>query len=132
MKTPSTRAQVITRRTYNRPLDAEGKTFETWEQTVERVLSHQNWLWERAQGAPLSNQQHDELQELGALMIERKVSMSGRTLWLGGTEVSKKREASMFNCSFTEAKTVSDLVDILWLRTTASTKATSKPRFTIE
>ena len=40
MKTPSTRAQVITRRTYNRPLDAEGKTFETWEQTVERVLSH--------------------------------------------------------------------------------------------
>ncbi len=115
MKTPSTRAQVITRRTYNRPLDAEGKTFETWEQTVERVLSHQNWLWERAQGAPLSNQQHDELQELGALMIERKVSMSGRTLWLGGTEVSKKREASMFNCSFTEAKTVSDLVDILWL-----------------
>ena len=115
MTTPSTRAQVITRRTYNRPLDAEGKTFETWEQTVERVLSHQNWLWERAQGAPLSNQQHDELQELGALMIERKVSMSGRTLWLGGTEVSKTREASMFNCSFTEAKTVSDLVDILWL-----------------
>jgi ribonucleoside-triphosphate reductase (formate) len=45
---PSTRAQIITRRTYNRPLDAEGKVFETWEQTVGRVISHQAWLWERA------------------------------------------------------------------------------------
>lgn len=113
--TPSPRAQIITRRTYNRPLDAEGTEFETWDQTVNRVLSHQQWLWERAQGASLSNLQTDELQSLGQLMRDRQVSMSGRTLWLGGTDVSKKREASMFNCSFTEAKTVSDMVDILWL-----------------
>lgn len=115
MTTPSTRAQIITRRTYNRPLNAEGTEFETWDQTVERVLSHQQWLWERSIGHTLGNAEHDELQQLGQLMRERKVSMSGRTLWLGGTEVSKKREASMFNCSFTEAKTVSDIVDILWL-----------------
>ncbi len=115
MTTPSTRAQIITRRTYNRPLNAEGTEFETWDQTVERVLSHQQWLWERSIGHALGNAEHDELQQLGQLMRERKVSMSGRTLWLGGTEVSKKREASMFNCSFTEAKTVSDIVDILWL-----------------
>ena len=115
MTTPSTRAQIITRRTYNRPLNTEGTEFETWDQTVERVLTHQQWLWERAMGHSLGNAEHDELQQLGQLMRERKVSMSGRTLWLGGTEVSKKREASMFNCSFTEAKTVSDIVDILWL-----------------
>ena len=115
MTTPSTRAQIITRRTYNRPLNVEGTEFETWDQTVERVLSHQQWLWERSMGHSLGNAEHDELQQLGQLMRERKVSMSGRTLWLGGTEVSKKREASMFNCSFTEAKTVSDIVDILWL-----------------
>lgn len=115
MTTPSTRAQIITRRTYNRPLNAEGTEFETWDQTVERVLSHQQWLWERAMGHSLGNAEHDELAQLGQLMRKRKVSMSGRTLWLGGTEVSKKREASMFNCSFTEAKTVSDIVDILWL-----------------
>jgi ribonucleoside-triphosphate reductase len=48
-------------------------------------------------------------------MLERKVSMSGRTLWLGGTQVAKNREASQFNCSFTEVETVYDVVDVLWL-----------------
>ena len=46
--TVSTRAQVITRRTYNRPITDDGKQFESWEQTVSRVIDHQQWLWERA------------------------------------------------------------------------------------
>jgi ribonucleoside-triphosphate reductase len=111
----STRAQIVTRRTYNRPLNAEGTEFETWDQTVDRVIGHQQWLWERAQGHALNKKQQAELTQLGELMRDRKVSMSGRTLWLGGTDVAKKREASQFNCSFTNAKTVSDIVDILWL-----------------
>lgn len=113
---PSLRAQLITRRTYNRPTDDTGKNFETWEQTVERVVSHQMWLWERAlNGQAMTYDMHNELSELRTLMLERKVLMSGRTLWLGGTDVAKKREASQFNCSFTNAETVQDLVDILWL-----------------
>ena len=32
-RTPSTRAKVVTRRTYNRPTNMEGTRFETWEQT---------------------------------------------------------------------------------------------------
>ena len=48
-------------------------------------------------------------------MLERKMSVSGRTLWLGGTNVAKKREASQFNCSFTHVESVYDVVDILWL-----------------
>jgi ribonucleoside-triphosphate reductase len=56
-----------------------------------------------------------ELEELRQLMYERKMSMSGRTLWLGGTEVSKRREASQFNCSFLKVETVQDVVDTLWL-----------------
>jgi adenosylcobalamin-dependent ribonucleoside-triphosphate reductase len=111
----STRAQIVTRRTYNRPLNEEGTEFETWGQTVERVVGHQRWLWERAKGGALSAAEESELDELATLMNERKVSMSGRTLWLGGTEVAKRREASQFNCSFTYAKTVNDIVDILWL-----------------
>lgn len=111
--TPSARAQILTRRTYNRPKD-DG-TFETWPETVNRVLLHQQWLWERAQGRGLEEHQLAELAELGDLMRARKVSMSGRTLWLGGTEVAQRREASQFNCSFTHAETVYDMVDILWL-----------------
>lgn len=112
---PSTRAAVVTRRTYNRPLDGAGTSFETWEQTVDRVIGHQRWLWERALKRPLNRDEGFELVDLRDLMVERKVSTSGRTLWLGGTEVSKTREASQFNCSFGRIETVHDVVDALWL-----------------
>lgn len=111
----STRAQVITRRTYNRPVSDDGKQFETWQETVARVIDHQQWLWERAVGRDLNDREYGELYDLEQLMLDRKVSMSGRTLWLGGTDVAKYREASQFNCSFTEVETVYDVVDVLWL-----------------
>jgi len=113
--TPSTRAEIITRRTYNRPLNDEGTIFETWKQTVERVIGHQQWLWERAQDRRLDGDQWDELKELKTLMLERKLSTSGRTLWLGGTDIAKTREASQFNCSFLRIETAYDVVDTLWL-----------------
>jgi hypothetical protein len=98
----SLRSKLITRRTYNRPLDEKGTVFETFEQTIDRVIDHQAWLWSRA--AKRDNmspeQKHEfkkkmwtELHELKQLMMERKVLMSGRTLWLGGTDVAKQREA---------------------------------------
>jgi len=111
----SVRAQIVTRRTYNRPLNSEGTLFETWEQTVDRVIGHQRWLWERALGRELNTEELMELGELRNLMIVRKVSTSGRTLWLGGTEIAKTREASQFNCSFLHIETVYDVVDALWL-----------------
>lgn len=112
----SLRSKLLTRRTYNRPLDEKGVLFETWEQTVDRVIGHQEWLWQRASGNPVGVfERQEELAELRQLMLEHKVSMSGRTLWLGGTDVAKRREASQFNCSFTNAETVYDIVDILWL-----------------
>jgi ribonucleoside-triphosphate reductase len=113
--TASTRAQVITRRTYNRPVSDDGKQFETWQETVARVIDHQQWLWERAAGRELNDKEYAELYDLEQLMLDRKVSMSGRTLWLGGTQVAQNREASQFNCSFTEVETVYDVVDCLWL-----------------
>ena len=103
----SVRAQVITRRTYNRPTDTG---YETWEQTVDRVIQHQAWLWDRAGTSDIT-----ELVELRELMISRKVMVSGRTLWLGGTDVAKKREASQFNCSHLKVETIHDVVDSLWL-----------------
>ena len=112
---PSLRSQLLTRRTYSRPLNEEGTVFETFEQTVDRVIGHQRWLWERANKSAITFEQYGELDELRQLMLERKVLMSGRTLWLGGTEVAKRREASQFNCSFTNVETVYDVVDVLWL-----------------
>ena len=111
----STRAQVITRRTYNRPISDDGKQFETWQETVARVIDHQEWLWQRAAKRELTDVEYGELYDLEQLMLDRKVAMSGRTLWLGGTDVAKTREASQFNCSFTHVETVYDVVDCLWL-----------------
>jgi ribonucleoside-triphosphate reductase len=114
-KKPSARAEIITRRTYNRNLNDEGTKFETWEQTVDRVIFHQEWLWTRAKKSILSEEEAEELEQLRLLMLSRKMSVSGRTLWLGGTEVARKREASQFNCAHTYVETVYDVVDCLWL-----------------
>ena len=115
---PSVRAQVITRRTYSRPIKGEQELYETWEQTVERVIHHQGWLWDRALGKPETPEYteiSDELKELRQLLLDRKVMLSGRTLWLGGTEIAKRREASQFNCAHLKVETIHDIVDSLWL-----------------
>jgi ribonucleotide reductase alpha subunit len=110
----SARAETIVRRTYSRP-KADG-SFETWPEIVERVKGHQRWLWQRARGdVPLTAEQEQELSDLAQLMLDRKISVSGRTLWLGGTAVAKRRESSMFNCAFTKIETVHDVVDAFWL-----------------
>lgn len=108
----STRAEVITRRTYNRPL--EDGSFETWEQTINRVISHQEWLWERAKGKALDTNELEELDKLRTLLLERKVSVAGRTLWLGGTDVAKRKEISQFNCTAINVRSVYDIVDVFW------------------
>jgi ribonucleoside-triphosphate reductase len=109
----SVRASLITKRTYNRP--KEDGSFESWDETVDRVVGHQRWLWEQAKHAKLNKVQVAELEELRQLMLDRKALMSGRSLWLGGTEISRTRMSSMFNCSFTNVETVYDMVDCLWL-----------------
>lgn len=110
----SARAKAIVQRTYSRPLPGGG--FESWEQIIDRVIHHQRWLWQRAIGdKPLNAEQEAELEALRVVLLKRQGLLSGRTLWLGGTEVSKRREASMFNCAFTKIETVHDVVDAFWL-----------------
>lgn len=109
----SKRADIIFRRTYCRPKNDD--TFETFEEVINRVINHQTWLWERAKKGVLSPTEMSELDDLKKLMLERKVSLAGRTLWLGGTEISRTRESSMKNCAFTEVSTVYDIVDCFWL-----------------
>lgn len=130
----SPRADIITRRTYARPLVDGGDEFENWDDTCQRVIAHQAWLWERAlthkkypeyplhdlsedmaEWVSLKPEQTNELHELYGLIYDRKLLPAGRTLWLGGTEVSRKRESSMFNCSHTNIETVYDVVDSFWL-----------------
>ena len=110
-----TRSEVVIRRTYSRPLNEAETRFESWPLICARVKEHQRWLWERALGRVLNRKEQSELDEFEQLMVTKKASVSGRTLWLGNTEVAKRREASQFNCSYTNVETVYDVVDVLWL-----------------
>lgn len=131
---PSIRAEIVTRRTYNRPLDHDTSIFESWDDTIDRVIGHQRWLWERAlthkrlpdmplhditedmmEWTTLNDRQELELEQLREICLNREALPSGRTLWLGGTDVAKTREASQFNCAHTEVETIYDIVDIFWL-----------------
>lgn len=115
MTKPTARAMATALRTYHRPIKDGETLLESWSQVVDRVVAHQRWLWERGLGRTLNEHEEDELEELRALVQGRFVMPAGRTLWLGGTELSRTRESSMFNCSFTHVETVYDLVDVLWL-----------------
>lgn len=115
MNKPTSRAMATALRTYHRPIREGDTLLESWDQVVDRVINHQRWLWERALGRTLNEREDDELEELRVLITGRYVAPAGRTLWLGGTELSRTRESSMFNCSYTHVETVYDVVDVLWL-----------------
>jgi adenosylcobalamin-dependent ribonucleoside-triphosphate reductase len=110
---PSTRSELVTARTYCRPLP-DGQ-YETWEQVCDRVIRHQEWLWTRATGDHLSTEQAEELCELHQLMLERVALPAGRILWMGGTEQARKTEVSMFNCAFHVVRDVYSAVDAFYL-----------------
>lgn len=115
MPKPTARAMATALRTYHRPIREGDTLLESWDQVIERVIGHQRWLWERALGRALNEREEDELDELNGMILGRYIAPAGRTLWLGGTELSRTRESCMFNCSFTHIETVYDVVDCLWL-----------------
>ena len=77
-------------RTYSRWLKEE-KRREYWWETVRRVVEYTASL------APTSRKEAEELYDL---IFNLKLFPSGRTLYTGGTEVSKSFPMSNFNCSF--------------------------------
>jgi len=109
------RAYAITRRTYNRPLNDEGTIFETWDQTINRVVEHQKWLWEKAVDRNLNSVELAELEEFRELTLSKKCLPAGRTLWLGNTDIAKTVQCCQFNCAFLELTNVYDFVDAFWL-----------------
>ncbi len=113
MNEMSARAQAVFRRTYSRT--KQDGTGETFAEALQRVIQHQRWLWERAQGKKLEAPQEEELAQLYQLALDRKALPTGRTFWLGGTEIARTRELSQFACAGLIVKTVHDLCDVFWL-----------------
>lgn len=112
---PSVRSQVVTLRSYARPLDESDTRFESWDQIINRVIGHQRWLWERALNRSLDEYEETELRDLRRILVTRRGMLAGRTMWLGGTPTGQSREASQFNCAGLHIETVYDMVDAFWL-----------------
>ena len=98
-------AKLVYYRTYSRWLPDEGRR-ETWKETCARAVEYNCSL------APTSIY---EAQRLFDNMFNLKQFISGRSLWIGGSEASKKTKLANFNCSFVVIDSIKSLCDLFYL-----------------
>lgn len=105
-------------RTYARFLPSE-KRRETWKETVARAVQYNvglDYKHRKKIGLPIP---HDWLcHEAEALfdgVFNLRQFVSGRSLWIAGTEVCEKYPMANFNCSFTTIEKWSDLAELFYL-----------------
>lgn len=106
--TPSPMSQLgsfVYYRTYSRWISEEMRR-EYWWETVRRAVEYNCSL------VPTSR---DEAEKLYKNMYELKQFLSGRTLWVGSTDVSKYYPMSNFNCSFQVIDSFAAFKDVFYL-----------------
>ena len=60
-------------------------------------------------------EEREEAEKLFDNLFHLRTFTSGRTLYMGGTEVVEKYPLSNYNCAFTNIEKFSDLVDVFYL-----------------
>lgn len=105
-------------RTYSRYME-DLKRRENWFETVLRTTEYNIRLGiehKEKKGITIDmGQEMKEAQHLFDQLFHLKTFTSGRTLYMGGTEVVKNYPLSNYNCSFTDIETMRDLVDVFYL-----------------
>lgn len=86
-------------RTYSRFLEKEGRR-EHWGETIKRAIEYNIGLEQRFNKEANIEELAEEAEELYENMFHLRQFPSGRTLWVGGTEVADLFPISNFNCSF--------------------------------
>ncbi len=92
-------------RTYSRWLPEENRR-ERWYETVRRAVEFNCSLVPTTQ---------DEAEQLFDNMFNLKQFLSGRTMWIGFTEVSKKHPMANFNCSAVVVDNIQAFSDLFYL-----------------
>lgn len=92
-------------RTYSRWMPEESRR-EYWWETVRRAVEYNCSL------VPTSK---EEAEKLYKNMFELKQFLSGRTLWVGSTDVSKFYPMSNYNCSFQVIDSFAAFKDVFYL-----------------
>ena len=93
-------------RTYSRFLPELNRR-EYWWETCRRAVEYNCNLVE--------NVSQKEAEELFDAMFNLKMFLSGRTLWVGGTESSKLYPSSNFNCCGTKIESIDDICEVFYL-----------------
>lgn len=97
--------QFVYYRTYSRWLP-EQKRRETWKETCRRSVEY---------NASLASTTRKEAERLFDNQFNLRQFLSGRTMWCGGTEVSRKYPMSNFNCSFAVIDDFEAFKDLFYL-----------------
>lgn len=105
-------------RTYSRYL-VDKKRRENWFETVLRTTEYNIQLgtkFKKKQGLSIDpEQERKEAEQLFDHLFHLRTFTSGRTLYMGGTEVVNQYPLSNYNCSFTNISKLQDLVDVFYL-----------------
>lgn len=105
-------------RTYSRYLE-DKKRRENWGETCERVSNYNISLEEAFRiknNLPINK---EKLQEEAELLFTELYNLrsftSGRTLYIGGTEIVKEYPLANYNCAFTDITKFEDFIDEFYL-----------------
>jgi adenosylcobalamin-dependent ribonucleoside-triphosphate reductase len=105
-------------RTYSRYLE-DKKRREIWPETVLRTTQYNVGLGishMEQKGLPVNlEEERKEAEMLYDNLFHLRTFTSGRTLYMGGTEIVKHYPLSNYNCSFTNIECMRDLVDVFYL-----------------
>ncbi|HWT77006.1 MAG TPA: ribonucleoside-triphosphate reductase, adenosylcobalamin-dependent [Mobilitalea sp.] len=105
-------------RTYSRYLE-DKKRRETWPETVLRTTEYNVGLgirYKEKNGSLVDpGKELEEAKMLYDNLFHLRTFPSGRTLYMGGTEVVENYPLSNYNCSFTNIRCMQDLIDAFYL-----------------
>lgn len=103
---PTALGEMVFYRTYARPLP-ELKRRETWFEVCKRVVEYNCNLDPKITA--------EEMEKAFELIFNMKFLPSGRTLWVGGTEIAKKFPLANFNCCFVALDEIEKFSEIFYL-----------------
>lgn len=119
MKSPLSHiGEFVYLRTYSRYME-DKKRRELWPETVLRTTQYNVALGishKERMGLPVDPEaERHEAELLYDNLFHLRTFPSGRTLYMGGTEVVEHYPLSNYNCSFTNIEYMRDLVDVFYL-----------------
>lgn len=118
-KTPLSHiGEFVYLRTYSRYLENK-KRREKWPETVSRTTEYNIGLginYKKKKGLTIDDKQEQrEAELLYDHLYHLRTFTSGRTLYMGGTEVVEHYPLSNYNCAFTDIESMEDFVDVFYL-----------------